>query len=347
MALGDKREVVKMLSKKENYLKCMRGEVPEWVPTLMMGMGFGGEVPSDIVVEPSIVTEHRIRGGGLDIWGVEYVPTESTGNALIPKTSDFILDDIRRWRDVIKAPDLSGIDWEEMCKNDFRRLKIDQSQSAIIMLLHMGYFQTLMSFMGFTNGLCAMYEEPEEVKALLEYLCDFYCEVASRYIDYASPDVWGTADDTAAWANPFISADMYREFLIPLYDRQLKFGRDRGLPVSMHNCGKSACFLDDLTMIGVTEWNPAQTCNDLAAVKKKFGNKLVITGGWDARGRLLDDDVTYGEIYDSIKCQMDMLAPGGGYCFCGGFMGALGDKRSFEKNMMVRRAVEELSHTYY
>ena len=336
-----------MLTPKENYLRCMHREIPEWVPTLTMGMGFGGEAPSDVVLEPSIITEHRIRGGGRDFWGVEYVPTESTGNALIPKTSDFILDDIRKWRDVIKAPDLSGVDWEKMCRDDCKRLKIDRSKSAVIMLMHMGYFQDLMSFMGFTNGLCAMSEEPDEVKALLEYLCDFYCEVAARYIDYADPDVWGNADDTAAWGAPFISAAMYREFLIPLYDRQLKFGRDRGLPVSMHNCGKSACFFDDLVSIGVTEWNPAQTCNDLAAVKEKFGNRLVITGGWDARGDLLNKDVTYEEIFESIKKQMDILAPGGCYCFCGGFMGAVGDTGMFEKNAMVHKAVDELSRMYY
>jgi hypothetical protein len=336
-----------MLTPKENYLKCMHGEIPEWVPTLTMGMTHDGSAPSDVVLEPRIVSEHRIRGGGRDFWGVEYVPTESTGNALIPKTSDFILDDIRKWRDVIKAPDLSGVDWEKMCRDDFDRLKIDRSKSAVIMLLHMGYFQDLMSFMGFSNGLCAMYEEPEEVKALLEYLCDFYCEVAARYVDHAKPDVWGNADDTAAWANPFISPDMYREFLIPLYDRQFKFGRDRGIPISMHNCGKSACFFDDLVKIGVTEWNPAQTCNDLAAIKKKYGNRLVICGGWDARGHLLDDNVTYEEIYESIKAQMDQLAPGGGYCFCGGYLGAVGDQKVVQKNMWVTQAVSELSHRYY
>ena len=30
-----------------------------------------------------------------------------------------------------------------------------------------------MAFMGFTEGLCAMAEEPEEVYALFDYMCDF------------------------------------------------------------------------------------------------------------------------------------------------------------------------------
>jgi len=337
-----------MLSEKDNYLKCLRGEVPDYVPSYTMGMiCVEGGAPSDTLVEPGILSEHRMRGGGKDIWGVEYVPTESTGNALIPKTSDFILDDIRKWRDVIKAPDLSGIDWETMCKKDFEARKIDRSQTAIGMNLHFGYFQTLMSFMGFSEGLVAMYEEPDEVKALFEYLCDFYCTVAEKYVDYCKPDVWTMMDDTAAWANPFISPEMYREFLIPLYDRQAKFGRDRGLPISMHNCGKCECFIDDLVKIGVTMWDPAQTCNDLLGIKKKYGNRLVIAGGWDARDNLLSDDVTYEEIYEYTKGQFDKLTPGGGYCFLGAFLGAVGDEKIVQKNAMLRKAVEELKYKYY
>ncbi|MBR2832143.1 MAG: veratrol--corrinoid protein metyltransferase [Oscillospiraceae bacterium] len=334
-----------MLSGKENFLKCAHGEQPDWVPTYTMG--FLGE-SFDKMIEPSIINEHRIRGGGPDIFGVEYVPTDSTGGAIIPKTSDFILEDIADWRDVIKVPDLSGVDWEQMVKDDFKRMNVNRENTAICMNLHMGYFQDLMSFMGFTNGLMAFYEDPDEVKALFDYLCDFYCTIGEKYGEYCDPDVWTMMDDTAAWANPFISPEMYREFLIPLYKRQAKFANDRGLPISMHNCGKAACFFDDLVNeVGVTMWDPAQTCNDLAAVKAKFGNRLVIAGGWDARDRLLDDDVTYEEIYESVKKSFDMLAPGGGYMFMGFFMGAKGDEIALKKNQMLYQAVAELDHKYY
>ena len=119
-------------------------------------------------------------------------------------------------------------------------------------------------------------------------------------------------DDTAAWANPFISPEMYREFLLPLYDRQAKFGRDRGLPISMHNCGKCEGFFDDLVKISVSMWDPAQTCNDLVGIKKKYGNALVIAGGWDSRDHLLSDDVTYEEIYEYTKGPVRQAGAGRG-----------------------------------
>ena len=61
---------------------------------------------------------------------------------------------------MIKAPDISDIDWESMVKKKMDALNIDRSQTAVAFNMHFGYFQSLMAFMGFNEGLCAMYEEP-------------------------------------------------------------------------------------------------------------------------------------------------------------------------------------------
>jgi hypothetical protein len=140
---------------------------------------------------------------------------------------------------------------------------------------------------------------------------------------------------------------MFREFLLPHYGRLTKLAVDRGIPVSFHNCGFCEAFLDEYVEIGVKMWDPAQTCNDLAGIKKKYGNKLVIAGGWDARDKLLSDTVTYDEIFAYTKGQFDMLAPGGGYIFAGGFLGAVGDENIAGKNDMLHKAVKELQYKYY
>jgi uroporphyrinogen-III decarboxylase len=211
----------------------------------------------------------------------------------------------------------------------------------------MGYFQTLMSFMGFSEGLMAMFEEPEEVHALLTYICDFYMEVAKNCIDLYKPDILTFMDDTAAWANPFISKEMYEEFLLPCHDRWAKMGRDRGLKMTMHNCGKCESIIDLLVGMGINMWEPAQTCNDLKAIKAKYGNKLCIAGGWDSGGRLLDADVTDEEIYASVDKTFDMLAAGGGFAWCGGFLGPVDDQVVAKKNAVLRKYVDEKCQNYY
>ncbi|GHU07794.1 uroporphyrinogen decarboxylase [Spirochaetia bacterium] len=336
------------MTEKENYLRCLRGEQPEWIPMYTFGVMPGStEAPCNVMVEPYILSEFRRNGGGRDIWGVNFIPTHETGNALIPEPNNFILEDITKWRDVIKAPSLEGIDWEAMVKKDIEWSRIDRSQSALALNLHIGYFQNLMSFMGFTNGLMAFYEEPEEVKALLTYLCDFYCEVQSKVVDLFNPDIIVTMDDTAAWGSSFISPEMYREFILPHHDRQVKVGRDRGLPITMHNCGKAEGVFDDLVKIGVCMWDPAQTCNDIEAVQAKFGNRLVIAGAWDARGRLLEEDVTDEEIVESVRSTMNRYARGGGYVFCGGYLGPFDDHEIARKNRVLHTAVREIGHNFY
>jgi len=193
-------------------------------------------------------------------------------------------------------------------------------------------------YMGVQNTIYALYDEPEECKALLDYLCNFYLTIAEKMIDYVKPDIMAIVDDTATANAPFMSPDMFKEFFLPLYDRQAKFGRDRGLPISYHNCGKCETLLEPMVNIGVSVWDPAQPMNDLDAIKKKYGNRLVIAGGWQPRGRLLESDVSDEEIEESVREVIYRLAPGGGYCFFGGYMGLTGDEESARRNRVVQNA---------
>ena len=334
------------LTEKENVRLVIEGKQPEWVP--VSSMGAPGKPAPIATVFPNLLFGHQVGAGKTtDIFGVSYVSSNEAAGAKLPEPNNFILKDIRQWRDVIKVPDISSIDWEAMAKKDFEFFHADPEKSLISMGSHFGYFQYLMAFMGFNEGLCAMYEEPEEVAALMDYLCDFFCKVIESSIDYYKPDVFDMCDDTASERSPFISREMYQELIKPFNDRQAKIARDRGIAISMHCCGHCEEFIDDWRDFGVSMWNPAQTSNDLKAIKEKYGNSLIITGGWDGRDMLLRDDVTEEEIKDSVYRTIDMLAPGGGYIFAGGFLGAMGDDSNKQKNQWIREAAEEYGKTFY
>lgn len=161
------------------------------------------------------------------------------------------------------------------------------------------------------------------------------------------PDVLTMMDDTAAWGAPFISPKMYRELVLPFHNRQAKFGRDAGIPITMHNCGKAEGFMEDLRSIGVNAWDPAQTCNDLKAVQAKFGNSLVLMGGWDARDHLLSPDVTDEEIRQSVRDTIDTYAKGGGFCWCGGYLGPVDDPEVNRKNAVLMDEVYKYGDQFY
>src|SRR5690554_6313535 len=98
------------LTPKENFLRVARGEMPEWVPVSPFG-GPGLE-PLMSMADPMILGSFRGPGGGVDPWGVTFVTGEEITFAALPKPNDFILADVTKWRDTIKAPDYTGFDWE-------------------------------------------------------------------------------------------------------------------------------------------------------------------------------------------------------------------------------------------
>lgn len=276
---------------KENYLGMANGIQPDFLLQFSYGVNpYSKRAPLAVGCAPSFLSAHKTPSGGQDIWGVKYVSNREAGFAALPEPGNFILDDITKWRDVIKAPDISDVDWEKVAKKDLADLAasgMDLNQSALAYHLHTGYFQQLMAMMGFVEGLCAIQEEPEEVLALFDYMCSFYEEVAKRSFKYYNADIMQITDDTAAWGAPFVSPEQYRTLIKPFQVREAQIGNDSGLPIAMHCCGKCELFVEDWLEFGVRYWDPPQTCNDLVAIQKKYGNKLILVGCFDVLGDML------------------------------------------------------------
>jgi len=295
-----------------------------------------------VVFEP----KYSPGGGRIDVFGVEYEATDSTGGMDLPMPNKFILDDITKWRDVIKAPGLEGIDWRAIAEKSVGH--IDRRESCVSMGTHFGYFQHLMSFMGFSEGLIALYEEPDECMELFEYLAVFFETQAKNLIEYIRPDFFTIMDDTATARNPFISIGMYRKMIKPFHARLAKIGLDHGCFVDMHNCGRCEDAIDDWLEFGVSFWNPAQTMNDLAGIKKKYGNRLVLNGCWDSSGPAgwpgADEQLVRRAVRDCI----DSFAPGGGFCFLASFYGAKDDEERARRHAFwIADEYNKYGRTFY
>ena len=118
------------ITEKENFMKFMRGKHPAWIPRYGIGRDpYSKHPPALTGVMPGFMNEYKTPEGGFDIWGVEYVTTEDTGGMALPIPNKFILSDITKWRDIIRTPDISNIDWEAMAKKDLA--DIDRSETAV------------------------------------------------------------------------------------------------------------------------------------------------------------------------------------------------------------------------
>ena len=322
-----------MLSLKENFMRALSGETPEYVPRYNIFWG----------VRPAIFNGDRVNGVGKDIFGVEWTNEGSAFEAALPRNDYFILDDIRRWRDVVKFPDFSHVDWEAMAKDDLKDRDPELPRGGGI--AGGGFFQSVMAFMGFTEGLIACYEEPEEVKDMINYLCDNYLALADNFIKYYQPDYISFGDDIAHERNPFVSLEIFHDVFEPVWRRYIKYFKDRGYLAVHHNCGHFEAFLDDVVDMGFNAWDPAQRSNDLVAIKKKFGNKLMICGGFESRPFLPHIDVTEEEIRGAVKKLLDELAPGGGYAFFGSILDS--NPVAQQRSEWINDEYEKLKGTYY
>jgi hypothetical protein len=311
------------LSIKENFLKCISGGEPEFVPRYWVGNDPYATLPPQSGSIPNSITGRKksARGYNQDIWGVEYIGTEDTGGQELPIPGEFLIDDIRKWRDIIKAPDLSDINWEMVTKTDRESATVNLEEIAVLGGGAGGYFMPHMNLMGFTNGLMSYYEEPDEVKAMYQYFHDFYEVMIANIMKYQPIDVFTVSDDTARATNPFISPAMYQEFIKPFVTSNTKIARDRGMPIMMHDCGRCEDFIDDWIDFGVCAWNPAQVINDLEGIKKKYGNKMVIVGAWNTGGPVGWDTCTEELMRSEVQRVINTFGPGGGFIFWGSSYG--------------------------
>lgn len=282
----------------------LRGEIPEYVPSIF-------EDRVGRWVEDFLTPQSCPDGPIVTSLGVTYVGCADLMNGAMPAPGKNLLgEDLSHWRDVIKAPDLSHFDFEKYYADKMKG--IDRS-TKMVTVGGGDYFLTLVSFMGFENLLINMYEDPETIHAMLEYVNKFYMLILKNAVHYIKPDAISIMDDDAAYRAPFFSVEMYREFFKPYHKMHCDVAHEIGVNIERHDCGKCESFIPDWIEMGIRSWNPAQVSNDLKAIKKKYTGQLAIVGAWD---RFFWDKCTDMEQYRAALMEyVDTFAPGGGFVY--------------------------------
>ncbi|MCL2137327.1 MAG: hypothetical protein FWH40_07405 [Coriobacteriia bacterium] len=328
------------LSIRENYLRMITGEIPEYIPGMDGFMsGFGCSALRRAAPEPGVL-EFK------DMFGVPYKIEPASG--AIPEPNNFILEDITKWRDIIKRPAiLDEVDWELTSKKDLDAFDPEALRYGSASVGN-GYFMILTYFMGFDNALIACAEEPDEVKALLNFILELNNELAKKFIYWYKPDMMGMGDDIAHELAPFVSEEMFLDIFEPMWRQQVAVWKEADLPAEHHNCGAFAPFVPYIVDMGFNGWNPAQpTHNDLPGIKARFGRKLAMVGCFESNGWVTWPETTEEEIRAEVRRTCDLLAPDGGFAFSGFVMGLPDNPVSNERNGWIRDEFEKIRYSYY
>ena len=328
------------LSDKENYLRMLNAQVPAFVPP-MLSMRCG--VRASGLSRPRDPNEMEFTDF---YFGIPMVMEPNSGP--IPKPDEFLVEDIRQWRDIIKRPAvIDEVNWEEMSKKD-----LDDRDPALLKVgggsVGNGYFMMLTYFMGFNNALIAIMEEPDEVKALLNFILGLNLTLGKNYLQWYKPDVYSMGDDIAHERAPFVSDEVFLDIFEPMWRQNVALYKEAGLPAEHHNCGAFWPFVKHIVNMGFNAWNPAQpTYNDLPAIKKEYGNKLALCGGFESNGMVSWDQTTEEEIRAYVREVMDTLAPGGGFAFGGLVLGNRENPVIAERNTWITDEYEKNKFKYY
>ena len=215
-----------------------------------------------------------------DRWGTTISFPEDAPGAIPVHSDDLtVCPDVTRWEETIHAPDLAAscaAGWED-CRAAARAAAGEEKLLAGFM--GTGIFEQCHFLMGFENTLTALYEHPEEMHRLIDYITDYRLGYVKLLIDNLHPDVIFSHDDWGTKDALFMHPDMWRAFFKEPYRRFYGYMRSRGCIAIHHADSYLVPIVDDMAEIGIQAWQGVLPENDIPALQRHLQGKLVLMGG--------------------------------------------------------------------
>ena len=174
-------------------------------------------------------------------------------------------------------------------------------------------FQSCYQFLnGFNDFFVNIYTNREFAEALMDICVDFYLQVIDVALD-AGLSFLFLADDIAFKQGTFLEPGLFKEVWLPRMKKLVKPAKEAGVPVMFHSCGNVTSIFDDIIMeLGVDCINPIEPySNNIFDIKKKYGDKITISGNIDIAGPLAFG--TPEEVDTEVKEHLEKLMVGGRY----------------------------------
>ncbi len=199
---------------------------------------------------------------------------------------------------------------------------VDRNEKVVTYGCWNGPFLRLVDLMGMVDGLMAMIEEPEACEELLTAITDYRINTLEYIKKYFDPDIVTIFDDFAHERGLFISPDTYNELIFPQHKRWAEAVRAYGMIPDMHVCGKAEMLVPGFADEGFEAWRISAPENDLVALQKVCGDRLVFWGCWDIQAKWITPGMhpTAEDFRRKMREAMELYGPGGNIVMSGLFM---------------------------
>ena len=250
-----------------------------------------------------------------DRWGTTILYPEGAPGAtphITPENK--VCPDVTRWREFVHAPDLKANcsqGWEQWAAMSRQQAGTDKLRTAF---MGTGIFEQCHFLMGFEDTLTNLYEHPDEMHELIDYITDYRIEYVKMLIDNLEPDAVFSHDDWGTKESLFMSPEMWREFFKEPYRRFYGYIRSRGVIAIHHADSYLVPIVEDMAEIGIQAWQGVLPENDIPALQEKLKGRMILMGGV---GAAIDrPDSTEEEIRAYVKQVCETCCPGGHFIPC-------------------------------
>ena len=284
---------------KENLLRAIRRDHPAWVPN---------DLQSVITLMPPIV--ERPARAGLDCFGVQWSYSAEAEGGTFPTHHAQPVTDLARWREQVHFPDVDALDWQAVAT---QAAQIDRSCHLVQGFVEMGLFERSYLLLGMEEALMAYLTDTDLMCDLLAALADYKIALIERFQAAAHLDMLWYGDDWGTQTQLFLPPAIWRRTIKPHTQRIYDSLKSHGILINQHSCGRIESIFGDVVQMGADMWNPCQPCNDLAALKRSYGDRIAFCGGIDSQFVLGRPGVTPTDVRAEVRKRITEMAAGGGY----------------------------------
>jgi len=286
------------LSYRENYLKAIRFNYPEYIPVTISvfwplwntyrerleeiaekyKLFFPGFKRGSIKYEgkPGIIYVNEYRYDAFKcLW---YFNIKGYQGQVVKHP----LDDWKNFRD-FQFPDPDEgvptesngiISWEKIFEGMEKAR--DEGNLIVAGMPHGFFFQRLYYLRGFKNLLLDFIYKPPEIYELIKNLTEYNLELVDRYLKFNGIDFFSFGDDLGMQDRMPISPKTFREFIFPAYRKIFNKIRERGIDIRLHSDGHLMEVIDQIIESGANILNIQDVVNGLKNIKKLIDQGIAI-----------------------------------------------------------------------
>ncbi|MCE5276939.1 MAG: uroporphyrinogen decarboxylase family protein [Planctomycetaceae bacterium] len=288
------------MNRRDNLYRAITRNGPRWVPC---GYEAAQWIGSPVVERPG--------HAGPDSFGCRWSLEPDAHGGTFPAHDGFPLKEgLNHWQDHLAIPDLHAIDWSGVAS---AAAAVDRKELLIVGCVEFGLFERSYLLLGMEEALVCYLTRPREMSDMLAAIADYKIELIRKLHSVAALDVLWFGDDWGTQRGLFIPPPAWRAVIKPHQKRIYDAIHDLGILIDQHSCGHIEAVFADMVEIGADMWNPCQPCNDLTALKRRFGRQISFHGGIDSQFVLSRSGVTPDQVRAEVRKRIADLAPGGGY----------------------------------